>query len=139
VADSRSVPLRVPDRSGAGILLVEDEASVRYIMRRTLEEAGYTVLEAESCADALTLLGKEGARINLVLTDVIMPGGGGRELAERVAAGRPDMPVLFTSGYTDGDIERRGLLPPGAAFLQKPVTPEALVRAVGMRLELGDS
>jgi FixJ family two-component response regulator len=83
---------------------------------------------------ALRLLADSGKGISLVLTDVIMPGGGGRQLAERVAADYPGLPVLFTSGYTDGDIERRGLLPPGATFLQKPVTPEALVRAVGGQL-----
>jgi CheY-like chemotaxis protein len=132
--EAKALPVPAQARSGAGILLVEDEPSVRYIMRRTLEEAGYTVLEAGSVDAALTLLGDKGKRINLVLTDVIMPGGGGRELAERIMAEYPGMPVLFTSGYTNGDIERRGLLPPGATFLQKPVTPDALVRAVETRL-----
>ena len=113
---------------------MEDEATVRSIMRRTLEEAGYTVLEADSTDAAMAVLTGKGKQINLVLTDVIMPGGGGRELAERIKTEYPDLPVLFTSGYTDGDIERRGLLPAGATFLQKPVTPEGLVRAVGGEL-----
>jgi FixJ family two-component response regulator len=65
-----------------------------------------------------------------------MPGKSGRELAEDVALLRPRLPILFTSGYTDGDIERRGLLRPGSAFLQKPVTPEALVRAVQRELAI---
>ncbi|HZI74962.1 MAG TPA: response regulator, partial [Gemmatimonadales bacterium] len=68
--------------------------------------------------------------ISLVLTDVVLPGGNGRELADRIAELRPFTPVLFTSGYTEGDIQRRGLLTGGAAFLQKPVTPELLVEAV---------
>ena len=136
VAGAKSLSVSALARSHAGILLVEDESSVRYIMRRTLEEAGYTVLEAGSCEDALTLFAREGSRISLVLTDVIMPGGGGRELAEHIAERRPGLPVLFTSGYTDGDIERRGLLPPGSTFLQKPVTPDALVRAVERQLEV---
>jgi PAS domain S-box-containing protein len=132
--EPKALPVPAQARSGAGILLVEDEVSVRYIMRRTLEEAGYTVLEAESVDAALTLLADKRREITLVLTDVIMPGGGGRELAERIRAEHPGMPVLFTSGYTDGDIERRGLLPPGATFLQKPVTPDGLVRAVEREL-----
>jgi FixJ family two-component response regulator len=69
-------------------------------------------------------------KISLVLTDVVMPGQNGRQLAERLAELRPGLPVLFTSGYTDGEIQQRGLLQPGAAFIQKPLTPRSLVRAV---------
>jgi PAS domain S-box-containing protein len=138
LADLPPVPLAAKARKGASILLVEDEPSVRYIMRRTLEEAGYTVHEAGSTDEALTLLAR-GSPISLVLTDVIIPGGGGRELADRMAEQRPGIPVLFTSGYTDGDIERRGLIRPGSAFLQKPVSPEALVQAVANQLEVGGS
>jgi two-component system, cell cycle sensor histidine kinase and response regulator CckA len=70
-----------------------------------------------------------------VLTDVVMPGEGGRGLADRIATLIPGVSVLFTSGYTNGEIARRGLLEPGAAFIQKPVTPGALVRAVQEVLE----
>jgi two-component system cell cycle sensor histidine kinase/response regulator CckA len=79
---------------------------------------------------------QDNPEINLLLTDVVMPGSSGRELADRIIELRPGTPVLFTSGYTDGEVERRGLVRPEAAFLQKPFTPEALVRAVGR--ELGD-
>jgi two-component system, cell cycle sensor histidine kinase and response regulator CckA len=122
----------LPERSATGewILLVEDEAPVRSVMRRSLEDAGYRVLEAGSAGEALEQFAQASEPVKLLLTDVVMPGGNGRELAERVAELRPGTPVLFTSGYTDGDIQRRGLLTPGVAFLQKPVTPDALVRAV---------
>jgi FixJ family two-component response regulator len=73
-------------------------------------------------------------RVALVLTDVVMPGMGGKDLAARIAQVSPGTPVLFTSGYTDGEIVRRGLLSPDAAFLQKPFTPDVLVRAVRERL-----
>jgi PAS domain S-box-containing protein len=129
-----SPELRTPPpqsaQRGECILLVEDEPAVRAIMKRSLEEAGYKIVEAGNVADALERFVQSTARINLVLTDVVMPGGSGRELADRIAELRPGTPVVFTSGYTDGDIQRRGLLAPGVAFIEKPVTPEALVRAV---------
>jgi CheY-like chemotaxis protein len=126
------VKLDTPRRISRGewILLVEDEASVRSVMRRSLEEAGYHVMEAETVAAALERFVESTEPISLVLTDVVLPGGNGRELADRIAELRPFTPVLFTSGYTEGDIQRRGLLTGGAAFLQKPVTPELLVEAV---------
>jgi PAS domain S-box-containing protein len=117
-------------RRGECILLVEDEAPVRSIMKRSLEDAGYRVVEAGTAAAAMERFMESTEPINLVLTDVVMPGGSGRQLADRIAELRPQTPVLFTSGYTDGDIQRRGLLAPGMAFIQKPVTPEVLVRAV---------
>jgi CheY-like chemotaxis protein len=139
---TESVPLATetatPARAKAGerILVVEDEASVRYMMKRTLEEAGYTVLDAASAGEALEVITRTRDKISLLLTDVVMPGRNGRELSEEVGKLAPDMSVLFTSGYTDGEIERRGLLRPGAAFIQKPLTPAALVRAVRERLEV---
>ncbi|HEU5041390.1 MAG TPA: response regulator, partial [Gemmatimonadales bacterium] len=80
-----------------------------------------------------------GDRIALLLTDVVMPGMDGRELATRMAGLRPGIPVLYTSGYTDGEILRRGLLDPGVAFLAKPFTTDALVRAVRQWLDGGSS
>ncbi|HEX2248817.1 MAG TPA: MASE1 domain-containing protein [Gemmatimonadales bacterium] len=121
-------------RRGERILLVEDEASVRSVMKRALEEAGYRVLEASNAKEGIARLLETDDTVDLILTDVVMPGGTGRELAEQIAELRPGIPVLFTSGYTDGDIQRRGLLDPGAAFIQKPVTPDALVRAVEQQL-----
>jgi CheY-like chemotaxis protein len=119
-----------PRASGELVLVVEDEAAVRKIAARALTEAGYRVLEAESGERALELLGRNGNRPVLVLTDVVMPGMSGSELASAIERLVPGVPVLFTSGYTDGEIVRRGLLQPGAAFLAKPFSPEALVREV---------
>ncbi|HYC30649.1 MAG TPA: MASE1 domain-containing protein, partial [Gemmatimonadales bacterium] len=124
----------IPRASGEVVLLVEDEEMVREIAARALTEAGYRVLQAESGTRALQVLGETGERISLLLTDVVMPGIGGRELAAQVTRLRPGVPVLYTSGYTDGEILRRGLLDPGAAFLAKPFTTDALVRAVRQRL-----
>jgi signal transduction histidine kinase/CheY-like chemotaxis protein len=115
--------------TGETILVVEDEAAVRYVMTRALEDAGYRVLQAAGTGEAIEIVTRAG-KISLLLTDVVMPGQNGRELAERVEELRPGTPVLFTSGYTDGEIERRGLLQPGAAFIQKPLTPAMLINAV---------
>jgi PAS domain S-box-containing protein len=119
---------------GELVLVVEDEAQVRTIAARALTEAGYRVVEAETGARALELLGGNGDRPALVLVDVVMPGLSGSELALELAQVVPGVPVLFTSGYTDGEILRRGLLEPGAAFLAKPFSPEGLVRAVRARI-----
>jgi PAS domain S-box-containing protein len=129
-----SAPWR--SRAGESILLVEDDAAVRSMMRRALEGAGYGVLEAGGAAQALDVLARTPGKISLVLTDVVMPEVSGRELADRIGELIPGIPVLFTSGYTDSEIVRRGLLRPGVSFLQKPLTPIALVRAVRERLEV---
>jgi DNA-binding NtrC family response regulator len=115
------------------VLVVEDDRIVRLMMKRSLEEAGYRVLDAASAEQALHII-QDNSEIGLVLTDVVMPGGSGRELADRILELRPGTSVLFTSGYTDGEVERRGLLRAEAAFLQKPFTPQALVRTVGREL-----
>ncbi|HEU4474893.1 MAG TPA: ATP-binding protein, partial [Gemmatimonadales bacterium] len=130
-------PASIPVRAGKGewVLLVEDDEGVREVARRALEEGGYRVLQAANGADALALLSGADHRIGLVLTDVVMPGMSGRELADRIAELLPGTPVLFTSGYTDGDIVRRGLLDPGAAFVQKPFGPETILRLVRERME----
>ncbi|MGH2706819.1 MAG: ATP-binding protein, partial [Actinomycetota bacterium] len=129
-----SQPVAQPG-TGELVLVVEDEAPVRLMAKRALEEAGYQVVEAENGREALELLAGRDGKIDLLLTDVVMPGIGGRELAARVAEVVPGIPVLFTSGYTDGEILRRGLLEPGAAFIQKPFTPNAIVRMVRRQLE----
>jgi PAS domain S-box-containing protein len=122
--------------TGETILVVEDEAAVRYVMTRILQDAGYKVREAAGAAEALNII-QGGEKIDLLLTDVVMPGKNGPELAASVEQLIPGVPVLFTSGYTNGEIEQRGLLKPGAAFVQKPLTPHLLVRAV--RKTLGAS
>jgi PAS domain S-box-containing protein len=136
VAQSPEASAPVRSRAGETILVVEDEASVRQMMKRALEGAGYRVIDAATASAALELLTRHTGEISLVLTDVVMPGQSGRELAEQVADLVPDVQVLFTSGYTDSDIAGRGLLEPGAAFLQKPFTTDGLVRAVRERLEV---
>lgn len=126
-------PAKLPAQRNECVLVVEDDRMVRLMMKRSLEEAGYRVLDAASAEEALHLI-QDKPEISLVLTDVVMPGGGGRELADRIIELRPGTSVLFTSGYTDGEVERRGLLRSEAAFLQKPFTPQALVRTVGREL-----
>ena len=126
-------------KAGEKILIVEDEPQVRHMMKRALEDAGYSVLEAGSGAEALGLVKRMDKTIDLLLTDVAMPGMNGRELADQVSRLAPGTPVLFTSGYTEGEIERRGLLGPGAAFIQKPLTPATLVRAVRDQLDVASS
>jgi CheY-like chemotaxis protein len=127
-------PAAIPGR-GELILVVEDDEGVRWMIRRILVDAGYRVLEAADGKSALEQMGRDGAAVQLVVTDVVMPGMGGRALADELARLRPGIPVLFTSGYTDGEIVRRGLLEPGTAFVQKPFGPDTIVRRVRERLD----
>jgi PAS domain S-box-containing protein len=123
------------DRRGSGtILLVEDAAPVRTLASRVLTDAGYTVLEAASGAEALEVAARAGA-IDLLLTDVVMPGMDGTELARRLRAQRPEVPVVLMSGYTGEEVDRRLAIEESAAFLQKPVAPEELLRATREALE----
>ena len=117
------------------ILVVEDEAPVRVVVRRMLERQGYTVLDASNGRDALRLAETAASPIDLVLTDVVMPGQSGRAFAEQLALARPALRVLYMSGYTDDEILRRGLAQPGATFLEKPFTPERLALAVRHALD----
>jgi len=112
------------------ILIVEDQDEVRKLTRRMLEARGYRVLVAASGADALRIAREAAERIDLLLTDVIMPGMSGREVALLLGPAHPNMRVLFVSGYTDESIVHEGILEPGIAFLQKPFTAEALARKV---------
>jgi CheY-like chemotaxis protein len=117
---------------GAGtVLLVEDEESVRMIAGRVLRAQGYYVLEAGHGQEALQISAQHAGAIQLLLTDVIMPGGlNGRQLSEQVKLQRPDIKVLYISGYTDSAIAHHGVLEPGLAFLQKPFNPAALAQKV---------
>ncbi len=121
--------------AGELILVAEDEEQVRRVAARALREAGFRVLEAENGRAALELLARSPEPVRLVLSDVVMPEMNGRELAERVAELAPGTPVVFTSGYTNSEILRRGLLTPDSTFLGKPFTPDMVVRLV--REELG--
>jgi two-component system, cell cycle sensor histidine kinase and response regulator CckA len=110
------------------LLLVEDEAAVRSSARRLLERQGYQVLEARHGADALRIVEESGRPIDLVVTDLVMPEMGGKELAERLRAHRPGLKVLFMSGYTEKAIAAGGVMPPNTGFVEKPFTVEQLMR-----------
>jgi two-component system cell cycle sensor histidine kinase/response regulator CckA len=112
------------------VLVVEDEPQVRRMAARALAEAGHRVLEAGDGREAISVLARAGQGIDLVLTDVAMPGMSGRELADRLRQVRPDVRVIFMSGYADDEIVRRGLLEPDQPFIQKPFTPDVLMRRV---------
>jgi CheY-like chemotaxis protein len=112
------------------ILLAEDEPDVRAVAAEGLRVCGYTVLEAGGAEEAIELCRSHAGRIDLLVTDVVMPGMNGVAVARRVTGERPDARVLYISGYTDLAILRRELLSPGKAFLQKPFTGDALARKV---------
>jgi CheY-like chemotaxis protein len=112
------------------VLLVEDEDSVRQLVRDTLEGRGYKVVEAEDGEAGLAAAAKHEGKIDLVITDVVMPGLGGRELVERLLKIRPETKVLYLSGYTEDAIISEGTLESGTAFLQKPFTLQNLSKKV---------
>jgi PAS domain S-box-containing protein len=112
------------------ILLVEDEDAVRTLICTVLEQAGYTVLEADRGDAALRLVEDHPGPIHLLITDVVMPEMGGRELVERLARLRPEVQVLYVSGHTDDSIVRHGILQAEVAFLQKPFSTAALTHKV---------
>ena len=114
----------------ATILVAEDEEQVRALVCEVLRREGYAVLEAANGAEALSVSAAHEGPVHLMVTDVVMPHMGGPQAAERMAPLRPEMKVLFMSGYTDDAIVHHGILNEGTAFLQKPVTPRVLTRRV---------
>ena len=112
------------------ILVVEDEPDVRRVVCKILTMRGYKVLEANGPVEAMALFEKNSDRIDLLLTDVIMPVMNGRELHEQIALLRPGIKTLYISGYADGVIDDTGILPDGVNFLQKPFMPDALIAKV---------
>jgi CheY-like chemotaxis protein len=136
VAGGQSLSTAEPNLYGAEtVLLVEDEPAVRALSRLVLQTHGYTVLEASDGAEALKLSERLEGPIDLLLTDVVMPGIGGRPLAEMLRAARPAVKVLFLSGYTDDAVMRHGISHSEVAFLQKPFTPATLAAKVREALD----
>jgi PAS domain S-box-containing protein len=131
------VPVSIPQGTET-ILLVEDEESLRAMTQELLEERGYSVLTAANGVEALRVARVHPGEIHLLITDVIMPGIGGRDLAAQLARERPDTKVLYMSGYTDDAIVHHGVLSADLSFLQKPFTSERLARKVREALERGN-
>jgi PAS domain S-box-containing protein len=117
-------------RGSETVLLVEDEDGVRALSRHVLQGCGYTVLEARDGVEAVRVAGRHRGRIDLLLTDVVMPRMSGREVAERLAGRHAGMKVLFLSGYTEDAVVRHGILEAEVAFLQKPFSPASLAAKV---------
>lgn len=136
VAENAAMGVASEGHGSETILLVEDEEPLRKLAKRVLERYGYRVLTALNGQDAKRIVsGYEGA-IDLLLTDVVMPGTGGRELADWFQHERPDTRLLYMSGYTDDEIIRRGLNDPSLALLEKPFSPADLVRTVRQVLDV---
>ncbi len=119
-----------PGRVAASVLVVEDQPEVRELVVSALRRAGYDVSQATDGDEAFARFGERASSITLLLTDVVMPGMNGRELAERLRERHPRLLVIFMSGYTDEILDQHSLIGPGAEFLAKPFTPGTLVRQV---------
>jgi two-component system cell cycle sensor histidine kinase/response regulator CckA len=132
-------PTSIPTKATQGfetILLVEDEEMVRKLASKVLQKNGYTVLEASNGEEALRIVqGQNGNPIHLMVTDVVMPGMSGRQLADRLLPLRPEMKVLYMSGYTDDAIVHHGVLDPGIAYIQKPFAPDTFASKVRQILD----
>ena len=112
------------------ILLLDDNTQLRNVVRRLLEGAGYLVVGAATAAEAFEFAAAPGVRIDLLLTDVVLPGPTGPEVARVLRGTRPRLPVLYMSGHSQVDLAAPGHADPDAAFLQKPFTSEALIHKV---------
>ncbi len=133
----KSRPKDTTSRGNATVLIVEDEPALLKVSRRTLEKHGYTVLASEDPLQALDMARNHGARIDLLITDVVMPGMNGRELADEITACIPGIHCLFISGYTAEIIASQGILEEGVHFLQKPFSRNDLIREVEKALLRG--
>jgi PAS domain S-box-containing protein len=138
--ESGALPLSAPSvASGETVLLVEDEGTVRKYAREILERSGFRVLEAESGEEALRLAELHSEPIHLLVSDVVMPGLTGPKVAEAVLAIRPGLKVLFMSGYSDSSILKHGILETASNFLQKPFSPDDLLRKARAAIAPADS
>jgi CheY-like chemotaxis protein len=117
-------------RGSETVLVVEDEETVRNLIQKVLKANGYTVLVAGSGSEAERVAAQHAGPIHLLMTDVVLPGLNGLQVAQLLTAARPGIRVLYFSGYTDNAVVRHGMLEPGVAFLQKPFTPAVLGRKV---------
>jgi CheY-like chemotaxis protein len=127
---SPSKDIRKPSRGDETILLVEDDEAVRQVTLAMLEGSGYTIIEASNGAEAFRISEEHEGNIDLLLTDVVMPGMSGRELADQIERDHPGIRVLFMSGYTDNAIHHHGVLEPGTAFIEKPFSQASLTRKI---------
>ncbi len=127
---ARAIDVSMDTRGDEAILLVEDNEGVRGLALLALQTQGYQVLVADDGNKALALIGTHSGTIDLLVTDVVMPGMGGGDLALALKAQYPNLKVLFTSGYTDDSVVRHGILEAEVAFLQKPYSPQSLARKV---------
>lgn len=110
----------------ANVLVVEDEPRVRQLVAKVLRRRGFVVLEAEDAEAAIRLFGDQAVDISLLLTDVVMPGMNGRDLADSLSAAHPDLKVIFMSGFGEAELSDRGVAGVGAEYITKPFTPEVL-------------
>jgi two-component system cell cycle sensor histidine kinase/response regulator CckA len=128
--EAPSLPPFAPTGSLETVLVVEDEPALRAIVQEILEMSGYRVIEAAGGSEALAASSAHNGEIDLMITDVVMPGMSGRELAEEMSRRRPKMKVLYTSGHTDDAMIHHGVLEKGIPFLQKPFNLESLIDKV---------
>ena len=130
--EAREEPLVATALRGAGeqILVVEDDPQVRAVARRALQGAGYAVYEAITGLAAIHFMASHPGEIDLIVSDVVMPGVNGREMADQLQHSHPELPILFVSGYPGTEIERRGLDPTRVTFIPKPFPPDVLIAAV---------
>lgn len=135
---AKAVPAPPPAATSPGkgrVFLVEDEVIVRRLVNATLTRQGYSVREATNGAEALELLNGSAEGFDILLTDLIMPRMGGRELAQRLRSLRPELPVLYMSGYSNDEAFREGVVEPGASLISKPFAPAELLKVLGTVLE----